>query len=59
MEELKAYLEKIAANELISENNDDFCLVDYVGSNVDDAYYMGVDSGEVLMARELLEKFFS
>lgn len=52
-------LKKAARRECWDENEDgsqnmDFCVVDYSSSNVDDAYYGGVDDGETQLAREVL-----
>jgi len=35
-------------------DNDDFNINDWSGGNIDDAYSMGCDDGEILFARELL-----
>lgn len=40
-------------DELFKADSDNV-VYDYSGSNVDDAYYGGMDSGEILFARELL-----
>lgn len=46
------------------ENNEGFlkelqdgtmCMMDYCGSNVDDAFYLGVDYGEYLQAVAIVE----
>lgn len=55
-EELRALLEAAAKTE-IGCDNDDFMVDDYAGGNIDDAYSLGIDHGEVLFARELLKKF--
>jgi hypothetical protein len=52
-ETLKDRLLKLAKQKTISLN-DDFCAVDYAGSNVDDAFEMGVEEGETFLAREIL-----
>lgn len=57
MEELKAYLEKLASRTCWTDE-DDFSAMDYAGGNFDDAYNGGVDDGETQLARELLSKYF-
>jgi hypothetical protein len=57
MSELKGYLEKIAKKESWQDSID-FNVYDFSGGNYDDAYYGGCDTGEILLARELLAKFF-
>lgn len=47
-ERYKAALEEIRAFKPIKPrflNDPDFCLFDYTGSNIDDAYAVGVESG--------------
>lgn len=56
-EELKLYLEKVAKNT-IGQDDEDFMVNDYAGGNIDDAYELGVNAGEVIFARELVKKFF-
>lgn len=57
MEEiLKNKLIKLAKKEASTEK-DDFSVFDYSGGNIDDAYYMGAEDGEILLAREILETF--
>ena len=46
-------LRKLAARKLPSEK-EDFTVDDYAGGNVDDAFGMGVEDGEVRLAREVL-----
>ena len=54
MEEiLKTMLIDLAERE-VAEDNEDFLVVDYVGSNVDDAYSLGFGAGEVILARHIL-----
>ncbi len=36
-----------------------FNACEFSGSNFDDAYYGGMESGEVLLARSLLKQFFN
>jgi hypothetical protein len=55
-DEMRAMLTKIAEGE-IGCDSDDFMVDDYAGGNIDDAYSMGIDHGEVLFARQLLAKF--
>lgn len=47
-------IRKIAAQD-ISADEDDFMVDDYAGGNIDDAYRIGVDHGEVYFARQLLK----
>lgn len=54
LEKLKELLERKAAGTG-SYPYDDFVVYDYSGSNVDDAYEMGIRHGEVDFAQELLE----
>ncbi len=35
-------------------DNEDFMVDDYAGGNIDDAYYRGVDDGEISLARKVL-----
>ena len=58
MNELKKYLEEVAAGETVC-SDDDFSAADYAGGNFDDAYRYGVGDGEILFARNLLEQFYS
>jgi len=58
MTELKTTLEKLA-EKTIAADNEDFCVEDYAGGNIDDAYSLGVNAGEALLARALLTQFFS
>ena len=55
-EEMKEFLSKIAARECWDDDGD-FNPCDYSGGNFDDAYYGGVSSGKVKLARSLLEMF--
>jgi hypothetical protein len=55
---MKEYLEKLAAKKAAIDK-EDFNPYDYSGGNYDDAYYMGSSDGEILLARELLGKYFS
>ena len=52
--ELKEYLEKIAKTGQEVEN-----IYESSGGNYDDAYSIGLTNGEVGLAKELLEKYFS
>lgn len=52
-------LKKAARRECWDENEDgtqmdDFCVYDYSGSNVDDAYAGGIQDGETQLARQVL-----
>ena len=54
--ELKRHLEKLAEQEVVSDF-EDFNAYDYSGGNYDDAFLMGANAGEILLARELLKKY--
>jgi hypothetical protein len=49
--ELLTELAKTQANI----DNEDYNTYDYSGGNYDDAYYQGVEDGEILLARKLLK----
>ena len=53
---MEKIIEKIRnkANQELVADADGFVVDDYAGGNVDDAYQMGVDHGEVYFALELL-----
>lgn len=51
-------IRKAAAQE-ISADEDDFMVYDYTGGNIDDAYSIGLDHGEVYFARQLLKLYVS
>ena len=57
-QELKAYLIQVAGWPHWDTAAEDFCVVDYSGSNVDDAFHGGHSCGQVALARSLLETFF-
>lgn len=46
-------ISRLAADELAEDENEDFCVNDYAGGNMDDAYNMGIDAGYTHFAREL------
>lgn len=46
------------ASQRIASDNDDFMVDDYAGGNIDDAFSLGCDCGEVQFARDLLDEFF-
>lgn len=54
IDEVIAKITRKASEELKSDE-EDFEVVDYAGTNVDDAYEIGVDTGEVLFARHLMK----
>lgn len=55
---LKEYLEKLSAQSTVLENMDNNdCIHDWAGGNIDDAYDMGIEDGQTLLARELLKNF--
>jgi len=45
----------LTAKRKISGDDEDFCVYDYSGGNVDDAYYMGFEDGQITMARDILD----
>lgn len=48
-------LKKLARAECYHDNDsEDKIIYDYVGGNVDDAFYLGEHAGEVVLAREVL-----
>ena len=53
LNELVEILKPIANKEALADN-DDFMVDDYAGGNIDDAYYHGVDDGEIYHARRML-----
>ena len=57
MEELRKYLMERAGRPAWPDD-EDFMIYDYCGGNMDDAYYGGREDESIIMARELLEKFF-
>lgn len=58
MEALKEYLEGLAKQETWEDGEDDFCVEDNACGNVDDAYYGGQNTGEIELARHILETYF-
>jgi len=52
-ETLELYAKKKAAFD-----DPSFSTFDYSGGNIDDAYSLGLDDGEISFARELLKKIF-
>lgn len=50
------YLESIAEKNACGDR-EDFNAYDYSGGNYDDAYEVGVDDGEIFLARQLLDSF--
>ena len=51
---LREKLIEVAKRKATSEK-DDFSVFDYSGGNFDDAYWMGAQDGETILAREILE----
>jgi hypothetical protein len=58
LDELKALLVEVAKRPHWDSNAEDFCVDDYAGGNIDDAFYGGESVGEVMFARRLLKRFF-
>lgn len=57
-EQLKVRLIELAKSTAWGEDEDeDFCVDDYAGGNVDDAFEGGVRAGEIQLARDILEAF--
>lgn len=57
-QKMKAKLEQLATCRCWFDEDGYYTSVDdYAGGNLDDAYEGGVFTGEVMLARELLEKF--
>lgn len=49
-------LKKIARDDCFYDDEDeDVCVDDYAGGNVDDAFQIGERAGEVMLARSVLE----
>lgn len=47
---------KKKAKETARIDNEDFSADDYAGGNIDDAYAYGLEDGEVLFARSVIEQ---
>ena len=54
--ELIEKLKKLAQKKVLGEGEEDFNPMDASGGNFDDAYDMGIDDGEIWLAREILNK---
>jgi hypothetical protein len=48
-------LKRLAAKQLPEDEAGDFNPMEYSGGNFDDAYRMGLDSGEVQLARQIMK----
>ena len=49
-------LKKLARRECFHDNEDeDVTVYDYAGGNTDDAFAIGEEAGEVMLARQVLE----
>ena len=56
-EEMIEHLKNIATKESIYDNISDdevVCVADYAAGNIDDAYGLGLDEGEIYLARQVL-----
>jgi hypothetical protein len=53
-EELIARLKKLAENTVWLDD-EDLCVDDYAGGNIDDAFQGGQNSGQTELAREVLD----
>lgn len=58
-QQLKDMLTGLAQQETWEDGNDDFCVIDFAGSNVDHAYRGGKRDGEIEFARQLLVQLFN
>ena len=58
MKQLIELLEELAKKKTLYDR-EDYDPQDFSGGNFDDAYSRGCDDGEVALARELLNRFFS
>lgn len=64
LEVIKQWLTGIAAKETIydgmtEEEEQEVCIDDYVGGNINDAYWCGHRISTINEARDLLSRFFS
>jgi hypothetical protein len=54
MEQLKKILEELAIKKAHTDNPE-FMVYDWAGGNIDDAYQLGYDDGEICLARTVLK----
>lgn len=54
---LRGQLKALAVKKAWTDDKD-FSVYEASGGNIDDAYTYGRDDGEILLARELLKKYF-
>lgn len=57
MQDVKNYLEDLAIKKTWIDS-EDFNPMEMSGGNFDDAYSSGLNDGETLLARKLLETYF-
>lgn len=53
-EEVMKLIKEMAIKEIASDE-EDFMVDDYAGGNIDDAYYLGFEDGQVSFARSIVE----
>lgn len=53
-EEVMKLIKEMAIKEIASDE-EDFMVNDYAGGNIDDAYYLGFEDGQVSFARSIVE----
>ncbi len=58
IEELRLFLEQVAAKGTSYDNDEDFGIYEASGNNLDDAYSIGADDGRIELAKELLSDYF-
>jgi hypothetical protein len=54
IKELIAELKRLS-EKTCNADDDDFIVNDYAGGNIDDAYDIGVEHGEILLSRKLIK----
>jgi hypothetical protein len=55
LEELETFI-KLKSNKKSRSQDEDFNVYDWSGGNIDDAFSLGMDDGEIFFAREILKK---
>jgi len=54
VDKIRELVEPIAARDCPPLDESEFMVCDYAGGNIDDAYEIGQDAGEVSMARQVV-----
>lgn len=54
-DQLRELVQPIAARDCPPFDTEDFMVCDYAGGNIDDAYEIGFDAGEVSLARKIVK----